>query len=162
MGQTWRRGQWADRLREVVKYRNDNEHCNLSQRQLSLGKWVSNQQTAFEKFQSGKAASMTPRRLQILNYIGFVWDAMDSRCRWDDDGWMRMFEELIEYKKKHGNCLVPSEYKGNPKLGRWVSAQRKMYHDTKKGKSIRMTKERQHKLEGIGFVWKVMRWKVMR
>eukprot|EP00816_Leptocylindrus_hargravesii_P002754 CAMPEP_0196814026 /NCGR_PEP_ID=MMETSP1362-20130617/40882_1 /TAXON_ID=163516 /ORGANISM="Leptocylindrus danicus, Strain CCMP1856" /LENGTH=123 /DNA_ID=CAMNT_0042190511 /DNA_START=515 /DNA_END=886 /DNA_ORIENTATION=- len=94
---------------------------------------------------------MTPRRLQILNYIGFVWDAMDSRCRWDDDGWMRMFEELTKYKEKHSNCLVPRKYEGNPKLGNGVSNQRKHLKYKKKGKSTQMTAECICKLEEIGF-----------
>jgi len=101
---------------------------------------------------------LTEVRQQKLEEIGFVWDASDNfRMKRDDDGWMRKFEELMEYKEKHGNCLVPKNYKGNPKLGRWVGTQRAWYHDTKKGKTTLMTEERQRILEEIGFLWKVKR-----
>jgi len=63
----------------------------------------------------------------------------------------------MEYKENHGDCLVPRRYEGNPKLGSWVNARREMYYDTKKGETTQMTKERIHKLEGKGFVWKVKR-----
>lgn len=57
---------------------------------------------------------MNPR----AQVIGFVWDASDKRARiWNDEGWIQMFEQLIEYTKIHGNCLVPTNYKGNPKTG---------------------------------------------
>ena len=158
---------WMQMFEELTEYKEKHGNCVVPRKYGSnpkLANWVNAQRQHYQNKSNGKSTQMTEERQHKLEEIGFVWDASDkigSGMR-IDEGWMRMFEELIEYKKKHGNCLVPSEYKGNPKLGRWVSAQRKMYHDTKKGKSIRMTKERQHNLEGIGFVWKVMRWKVMR
>lgn len=33
--------------------------------------------------------------------------------------WNERFEELLEYKKQHGDCNVPGRYKANPTLGRW-------------------------------------------
>jgi len=151
-------GQWADRVRELMQYRDDHGHCSVPRKHSSLGRWVDAQRTKFKKFDAGKASSMTPHRVKILNYIGFVWDASDKRAaKRDDLAWMQMFEELMEYKEKHGDCLVPNKYKDNPKLGRWVSKQRHFYHYTKKGKLPRMAEERQLKLEEIGFVWKVKR-----
>ena len=35
--------------------------------------------------------------------------------------------ELEEYKKKHGNCLVPRRYEENPSLGNFVNKQRQSY-----------------------------------
>ena len=109
--------QWADRVKELIKYRNDHGHCNVPQK-LSLRSWVYRQRQEFKKFDAEKASSMTPQRIKILNHIGFVWDASDKKR--DDEGWMRMFEELMEYKEQHGNCLVPTMYEDNRKLGRWV------------------------------------------
>ena len=147
--------QWADRVRELMKYRDDNGHCNVPQRQSSLGIWVNTQRAEFKKFGSAKASHMTTQRIKILNHIGFVWDASDKigGSKRDDEGWMRMFEQLMEYKEQHGDCLVPNKYEDNPKLGRWVATQRQLYQNTKKGKTTRMTEERIHKLEEIGFVW---------
>ena len=150
--------KWADRVKELIKYRDDNGHCNVPCRQSSLGWWVNTQRREFKKSGAGKASSMSLERVNILNNIGFVWDASDkSAANKDDDAWMRMFEKLMEYKEQHGDCLVPKRYEDNRKLGRWVSAQRHLYHCAKMGKSTRMTKERQHKLVAIGFEWKVKR-----
>jgi hypothetical protein len=33
--------------------------------------------------------------------------------------WDAMLEELIQYRNKHGDTLVPAEYDLNPKLGTW-------------------------------------------
>ena len=38
-----------------------------------------------------------------------------------------MFQQLVEYKEKHGDCLVPSRYEENNKLGKWVETQRYEY-----------------------------------
>ena len=148
-------GQWADRVRELMQYSDDHGHCSVPRKHSSLGRWVVAQRRNFKKFDAGKASSMTPHRVKILNYIGFVWDG----GRRNDKGWMRMFEELMEYKEKHGDCLVPSRYEGNLKLGRWVFSQRRGYHEAKRGETSWMTEERQLKLEEIGFVWKVRRGK---
>eukprot|EP00814_Leptocylindrus_danicus_P003899 CAMPEP_0116023594 /NCGR_PEP_ID=MMETSP0321-20121206/11708_1 /TAXON_ID=163516 /ORGANISM="Leptocylindrus danicus var. danicus, Strain B650" /LENGTH=480 /DNA_ID=CAMNT_0003494951 /DNA_START=197 /DNA_END=1636 /DNA_ORIENTATION=+ len=148
-------GQWADRVRELMKYRDNNGHCNVPQRQSSLGEWVRHQRKAFRNFGTGKASSMTPHRVNILSLIDFVWDASSIRytSKRQDEDWMQMFEELMEYKEKHGDCRVSSKYKGNRKLDYWVRRQRRVYHDTKQGKTTQMTKERILKLEKIGFVW---------
>ena len=98
---------------------------------------------------------MTPHRVNILSLIDFVWDASSIRytSKRQDEDWMQMFEELMEYKEKHGDCLVPLNYKVNPKLGRWVQHQRSQYQNKKKGKTRQITDERIYKLEEIGFVW---------
>ena len=53
---------------------------------------------------------MTNARLKRLEFIGFVWDPLD-------DDWIMRFEQLKEYKAKHGNCVVPQNYAENEQLG---------------------------------------------
>ncbi len=43
---------------------------------------------------------------------------------WDDELWALRFEELREYREKHGNVLVPANWRGNAQLGRWLAYQR--------------------------------------
>mmetsp|Transcript_4447 Transcript_4447/g.6805 ORF Transcript_4447/g.6805 Transcript_4447/m.6805 type:complete len:114 (-) Transcript_4447:417-758(-) len=74
-------GQWADSVRKVMKYRDDNGHCNVPKRLSSLGMWVSYQRREFRKFDAGKASTMTPQRIKILNYIGFMRVALDKIVR---------------------------------------------------------------------------------
>eukprot|EP00978_Attheya_sp_CCMP212_P014294 scaffold36365_cov29-Attheya_sp.AAC.1 len=61
--------------------------------------------------------------------------------------WNQMYSLLEAYKEIHGDCLVPNRYIFNPKLGIWVSTQRK---DKKKEK---MQPEREERLRRIGFSW---------
>jgi len=43
-----------------------------------------------------------------------------TTTRWKrEDRWDYMIEQLIEYKKEHGDTLVPSDYEYNQKLGTW-------------------------------------------
>lgn len=39
--------------------------------------------------------------------------------------WNYMFHHLVNYKKVHGDCLVPNRYKPDISLGLWVSTQRR-------------------------------------
>ena len=64
-----------------------------------------------------------------------------------------MFSELIEYKAKHGDCLVSQRYEENKKLGLWVKEQRTQYRLLQDGEHSQITEERVAKLEGIGFCW---------
>jgi len=64
---------------------------------------------------------------------------------------------LKEYKDSHGDCKVPTKYKQNRELGRWVSTQRQRYKDYKKGVKMSISQEeferRIRRLEDIGFDW---------
>lgn len=88
--------------------------------------------------------------------------------------------QLVEYKEQHGDCLVPSRYEANLKLGKWVETQRYEYTKLKRAEAspnikpedggqedsklpggkprvtnARLTEERLRRLENIGFEWKV-------
>ena len=68
-----------------------------------------------------------------IDKLGFAWDLR--------------YGELIKYKKKFGDCNVPSNWPNNKQLGTWVSTQRRNY---RKG---RLKDVRIKRLEEIGFVW---------
>ena len=61
--------------------------------------------------------------------------------------WEAQFKRLVNYKKAHGDTLVPTNYASDPQLGNWVRNQRL----ANKNKS--MTEERKSKLDGVGFFW---------
>lgn len=67
--------------------------------------------------------------------------------------WSQKFDELCEYRRTRGDCLVPHRYKANPSLGRWVKRQRYQYKLWKSGQPSTMTQDRARVLESIGFVW---------
>jgi len=75
-----------------------------------------------------------------------------------DKRWEAMFQLLLEYRAQHGNTLVPNKYVKNPKLGRWVDAQRYRYSKEE------LLSNRFLRLESIGFVWslkKILPWESM-
>jgi hypothetical protein len=45
----------------------------------------------------------------------------------NNEQWDAMFARLVQYKEKHGDCLVPKRYADDPKLGTWVETQRVQY-----------------------------------
>lgn len=67
--------------------------------------------------------------------------------------WTEKFDELCEYRKKMGHCLVPHTYRENLPLARWVKRQRYQYKLMMEGKPSTMTEDRVRALEEIGFVW---------
>ncbi|KAL7572037.1 hypothetical protein ACA910_001690 [Epithemia clementina (nom. ined.)] len=122
---------------------------------------------------------LSRERKEKLDALGFVWSLRSKRI---EDHWDQMFRQLVEYKKKQGDCLVPSRYEENLKLGKWVETQRYEYTKLQRATSDsgtssckeaaaavaaaelegkpratnpRLTEERLRRLESIGFEWKV-------
>ena len=54
-------------------------------------------------------------RKEKLDAVGFVWSLRSKRI---GDHWDEMFRQLVDYKDRHGDCLVPSRYEANLKLGK--------------------------------------------
>jgi hypothetical protein len=67
--------------------------------------------------------------------------------------WSDRFDDLVEYRKRTGNCLVPHTFEENLPLARWVKRQRYQYKLMMEKKASTMTEERVKALEEIGFVW---------
>jgi hypothetical protein len=63
--------------------------------------------------------------------------------------WKTMYEQLAEYSRTHGDCMVPCIYEANLRLGQWVQKQR--YDFTKKIMNL----ERKELLDQLGFAWNV-------
>jgi len=82
-----------------------------------------------------------PKRILLLNKIGFTWETTDLRVPWID-----MYNRLVAYHKVHGNTNVP--YKGDDvQLYQWVYRQRERCKDPR----------RVSLLNKIGFNWKSKR-----
>ena len=69
--------------------------------------------------------------------------------------WEARFQELLDYRTKHGDCKVPQHYKENKALGKWVAKQREQHKLLKKGQHSFLTPYRLEKLNAVGFVWSV-------
>lgn len=77
--------------------------------------------------------------------------------------WFVQLQLLLEFKKEHGHCNVPYNYKPNPELGRWVKRQRFQYRLLQTSNKSHMTTDRIQLLEDIGFTWDLheVQWQKM-
>ena len=67
--------------------------------------------------------------------------------------WRNHFRQICEYKIQFGHCIVPQQYSTNPKLGQWVSRQRRNYRKHTEEEATSMKAEHIRALDGIGFDW---------
>ena len=107
---------------------------------LSLGAWLQIQR----QVRSGKrAGSLTQQQIERLDSIGMRWD------NYRDLAWTKGYEEAKQYYAKHGNLMVPVEWKTTDEfpLGNWISNKR-----TEKAAG-RLDAEKMSQLERIGMVW---------
>eukprot|EP00804_Cyclotella_cryptica_P011990 CCRYP_004468-RA/>CCRYP_004468-RA protein AED:0.11 eAED:0.11 QI:403/0.75/0.8/1/0.5/0.4/5/185/622 len=144
---------WEKRFAELLEFRAKFGHCEVPQNykdNTSLGIWVNKQRMEQKNRMEGKNSSLNDLRMQRLESVGFRWAKRKGQVSWNEK-----FEELKAYKKKHGNqCHVPTKYKANTALGRWVSTQRAEYKKFCEGdEKSSMTTEKIRRLEEIGFAW---------
>jgi hypothetical protein len=67
--------------------------------------------------------------------------------------WTEKFEDLCEFRRRHGHCHVPHTYQDNSPLAQWVKRQRYQYKLKLEGKRSTLTDERVKILDQIGFIW---------
>jgi superfamily II DNA or RNA helicase len=134
--------EWEVHYKALLTYRDDHGDCLVNYKyicpktQLELGKWVRS------KRRSRNLGKMDEAHERLLDKIDFIWD--EREYIWD-----KSFKALENYKKLHGDCLVPSNHVSDcgVKLGSWVSTQRKNH---KKGE---ISAKRTALLNSLKFVW---------
>jgi len=62
----------------------------------------------------------------------------------DNGQWMKMYRELQRFRRENHHCIV---LRNHPTLGNWSNRQRTLY------RSGRLAKDRQEKLNALGFSW---------
>jgi len=95
---------WDRRFKELQAFKAEHGHCNVPRTYLpntQLGTWINTQRKQYRILQLGESSQMTPARTAKLEELGFVW------CLCEKQDWDVRFQELVEYKQKFGNCLVP-------------------------------------------------------
>ncbi|CAJ1950414.1 unnamed protein product [Cylindrotheca closterium] len=146
--------QWRAQLQKLIQYKMKNGHCCVPhsyQEDPVLARWVKRQRYQYKKFNDNNPTStMTTRRIQELESIGFIWQSHAS-------AWQEKLNELKAFKQRTGHCNVPSDYCENPTLATWVKCQRRQYKLYAAGASApsttAMTVHRLQTLESLGFVF---------
>lgn len=101
-----------------------------------------------KRFDEGERSFLCKEKIAAMEEIGFVWAKQKGSTLWEEK-----FADLKRYYNQHGHCNVPTKYKKDTALGRWVSTQRKQYKDMKDNKRSLMTQEKIERLEALGFRW---------
>ena len=129
---------WELNFKALENYKNAHGTCEVPVSYidggLKLGIWVRTQR---RNLTIGK---LTTERAERLSNIGFEWDPITAF-------WEELFKSLERYKREYGHARVPTCYKDNPLLGRWVANQRVTYLQGK------LTDDRIERLESLGFEW---------
>jgi len=73
--------------------------------------------------------------------------------------WNLRLQELQEYKRNFGDCLVPKLFSSNPVLAKWVDQQRTQYKYLQDRQRSHLTPDRLTLLEEVEFVWNVHYYK---
>ena len=97
----------------VANFKKKHGHCRVPQHYATadntkLGRWVDTQRRQYRLLgQEGKRSEMTPARIERLEAIGFDWGTKkeDKGKRWNMHVGL-----ILEFKKLHGNCLIPQRY----------------------------------------------------
>jgi len=132
IGFVWRlvnRRDWGEMYRRLVVYQKKHNSTRVPKKYEAdpqLANWVDKNRTMCRE----------KDRIDLLNKIGFEWRLTE---RID---WMVMYRRLVAYKQKHGTTCVPTIYKADLQLGRWVRTQYGFCR-----------KDRVDLLNDIGFVW---------
>jgi hypothetical protein len=69
------------------------------------------------------------------------------------DQWNDRFQDLVDFKKRTGHCLVPHNYPLNQQLAQWVKRQRYQFKLKNMSRHSTLVGIRQEALKVMGFVW---------
>ena len=140
--------KWMKIYQRLVEYKHQYKHTMVPknyQKDLKLGRWVRWQRSL------NNTNMLLSNRYDLLQSISFVWE--DSKSINEQEKWMKMYQQLVEYKHKHKTTLVSRRFKGGNKspLGNWVSRQRNSNNRNK------LLSNRYNLLQSIDFVWDATR-----
>jgi len=141
---------WNEMFQLFLQFKAREGHCNIPQKHKengsNLGTWVTSQR---RQKVLGKMKDLREERLQEAGFIfannqsGNIFKGKNRDALWDET-----FQLLLQFKKREGNCNVPSKHKENENnLGRWVATQRRHKIFGK------MSAAREDRLQKAGFIF---------
>ena len=138
------------------KKENPDEVAKGLPKDKKLGEWMRQTRVKYDEWikdGSENAKGITRVQIDRLNNLGFIWERKNKRRipPMPNKSFDERIQELIEYKDKFGDTLVPQFYPG---LGHWVNSQRTAFKKWKtRGKDSSMNEERYAKLLDVGFTF---------
>lgn len=90
---------WDNNYQELKEYMKMEGSTTSLSSSTKLGVWAARQRREYQKMEIGEKAGISQHRVDLLNAIGFDWSPWDTK-------WQMRVDELLEYKREHGDCLV--------------------------------------------------------
>ena len=139
-----RLSRWQRRLDQLREFKREHGHCAVPREHPgSLGTWVRWVR------QRRRRGELSEERVRQLDVLGFLW--IGGRGHASAMAWRRRIEQLKQFRKEHGHCIVPDPYAPDRAFGWWG---RNMRHQRRHG---RLSEERFRQLDALGFAW-VVTW----
>ncbi len=139
-----RLSRWQRRLDQLREFKREHGHCAVPREHPgSLGTWVRWVR------QRRRRGELSEERVRQLDVLGFLW--IGGRGHASAMAWRRRIEQLKQFRKEHGHCIVPDPYAPDRAFGWWA---RNMRHRRRHG---RLSEERFRQLDALGFAW-VVTW----
>ncbi|CAJ1954215.1 unnamed protein product [Cylindrotheca closterium] len=129
---------WYDKYHELVKYRRVNGDLKVKSSDNTLHGWLLDQR-ARRKGVNGYT-SLSNAQVELLDDIGFEWVPNPL-----DDEWRAKYNELVDFRNKHGHLWVPV---GTP-IYLWMRRQK----NRRAGRGRALSEDQIRLLDDIGFSW---------
>jgi hypothetical protein len=150
--------KWMDKFQLLVEYKDEFHHVRVPENQVykgvKLGIWVKHQRT---NYKDKNTSIMTPERRDMLNSIGFIWDARRNENTSHNRAWNLRLGQLKDFYERNGHFMIPSKDESFKELATWVKTQRVLYRQYIENSNITYTggfgPERIKLLNDIGFDW---------
>jgi len=153
---------WETRYGQLVEFKEKHGHARVSRNWKeypSLGEWVHMQRRHCKL----KSEVLTEERKDMLNAVGFVWQAGVDKLTFED-----RLEECRNFRRTHGHLNVPRpadrKKEDAPQISNeeksfhdWAQRQREEYRKFSDGIKCRIDRGRIKKLTELGFDWSTER-----
>jgi hypothetical protein len=112
---------------------------------------VGEQRYHHKKLLEGRPSSLTPRRIELLNDLGFDWNVFDAQ-------WMDKYRRLQDHVRINGGVLNRGGRRSIPRqdkeMRNWILHQLKLYRAKHhRGESSSLSDDREKMLKELGFPW---------
>lgn len=107
--------RWLSMFHQLIQYKKDHGHCRVPQLEKGydgLGLWVKVQRDDYRNLVAKKQSPMSEWRLELLQKIGFTFDAANHTT------FEARLEQLRLFKAEFGHTKVPQKFERNKALGK--------------------------------------------
>jgi hypothetical protein len=154
--------KWMDKYQLLLEYKDEFHHVRVPENQVykgvKLGIWVKHQR---KNYKDKNTSVMTQERMDLLNSIGFIWDARCNETTLYNSTWNLRLDQLKNFHERNGHFMIPSRDQSFKELATWVKTQRVLYRQYVENGNRTYTggfgPERIKLLNEIGFDWDGMK-----